>query len=178
MIKQVPLADIAFGWKWTGDVNVNDANGNASQPELPVLTVAALMTISKQLDTLIRLSPNTQYTESLLSQIHSALKRPATATKEQARHLREEQSRKRAMEAYLKAGGKTFDDADLLLGIGSIELSTRAMNLLETENIATVGELAALTEDDLLEFRNCGRGTIAELRRALNNLGLDLKVKP
>src|SRR5687767_11151175 len=42
-------------------------------------------------------------------------------------------------------------------------------------NIETAGELATLTEDDILRIPNAGRKTLKEVRQVLGSLGLKLK---
>ncbi|MFG1709152.1 DNA-directed RNA polymerase subunit alpha C-terminal domain-containing protein [Nonomuraea sp. M3C6] len=43
-------------------------------------------------------------------------------------------------------------------------LSTRAMNCLLRERIYTLGDLAARTDDNLLDIRNIGVGSLAEIK--------------
>jgi len=58
--------------------------------------------------------------------------------------------------------------------IGTLELSVRASNCLESARIHTVGELAKLTEGDLLKVRSFGKTSLREVKRKLQDLGLSL----
>jgi DNA-directed RNA polymerase subunit alpha len=56
----------------------------------------------------------------------------------------------------------------------ALNLSVRASNVLKNENICFLGELAVLTEPELLRFQNCGRKTVKEIKELLNKYGLRL----
>jgi DNA-directed RNA polymerase subunit alpha len=58
--------------------------------------------------------------------------------------------------------------------IAQLELSVRASNCLESENIMTVGQLVRLTEEDLLAIRSFGKTSLREVKRKLADLGLSL----
>jgi DNA-directed RNA polymerase subunit alpha len=58
--------------------------------------------------------------------------------------------------------------------ITSLELSVRAANCLEAENIMTVGQLVRLSEDELLAIRSFGKTSLREVRRKLADLGLTM----
>jgi DNA-directed RNA polymerase subunit alpha len=58
--------------------------------------------------------------------------------------------------------------------ISSLDLSVRAQNCLEGENIKTVGDLIAWSEPDLLKVRNFGKTTLIEVKKKLAELGLHL----
>ncbi len=60
------------------------------------------------------------------------------------------------------------------LNISALGLSVRAYNCLEAENIQTVGDLVARTEDDMLKVRNFGKTSLDEIREKLTDLGLKL----
>ncbi|HLS02230.1 MAG TPA: DNA-directed RNA polymerase subunit alpha, partial [Beutenbergiaceae bacterium] len=64
---------------------------------------------------------------------------------------------------------------DLAMPIEQLELSIRSYNCLKREGIHTVGELVARTEADLLDIRNFGAKSIAEVKEKLTELGLELK---
>lgn len=66
----------------------------------------------------------------------------------------------------------TPDSLETLLNrpVAWLGLSAGARNALEGAGIATVGEVTALTEDDLLTFRNLGATRLAEIRAALARL--------
>jgi len=55
-----------------------------------------------------------------------------------------------------------------------LELSVRASNCLESEKVATVGQLARMTEAELLKIRSFGKTSLVEIRRKLADIGLTL----
>jgi len=58
--------------------------------------------------------------------------------------------------------------------ISELELSVRASNCLETARVETVGQLVQMTEADLLKLRSFGRTSLREVKRKLQDIGLDL----
>ncbi len=62
----------------------------------------------------------------------------------------------------------------LAMPISELNLSVRAANCLESDNIMTVGQLVRLTEDDLLKIRAFGKTSLREVKRKLADLGLSL----
>ncbi len=60
------------------------------------------------------------------------------------------------------------------LPISHLELSVRASNCLESENISTIRELVSRTEDELLRIRNFGQTSLDELKEKLGELNLKL----
>lgn len=68
-------------------------------------------------------------------------------------------------------------EAKLGMSIGELDLSVRATNCLETENINTVRDLVIRTEDQLLAVRNFGETTLTEVRDKLGDLGLRLGMR-
>ena len=58
--------------------------------------------------------------------------------------------------------------------ISKLQLSARARNCLESENITTVQELVAKMEWDLLEYKGLGEMTLNEIKSELADLGLYL----
>jgi DNA-directed RNA polymerase subunit alpha len=61
--------------------------------------------------------------------------------------------------------------------VGDLRLSVRASNCLEAEGIATVRQLVSRSEDELLEVRNFGETTLAEVREKLSSMGLHLGMR-
>ncbi len=53
-----------------------------------------------------------------------------------------------------------------------LELSVRAKNCLDSENILTIRELVSLSETDLLRVRNFGKTSLKEVQAKLQELGL------
>lgn len=68
-------------------------------------------------------------------------------------------------------------EAKLNMPIAELNLSVRAGNCLESENLLTVRELVACTEDQLLEVRNFGETTLTEVQEKLSNLGMHLGMR-
>jgi DNA-directed RNA polymerase subunit alpha len=60
------------------------------------------------------------------------------------------------------------------LSISSLDLSARAQNCLEGQDIKTVGDLVRRTEADLLKVRNFGKTTLLEIKTKLREFGLSL----
>jgi len=74
-------------------------------------------------------------------------------------------------------GMDPMTEARLSMSLADLKLSVRAMNCLESENIATVRDLVARSEDQLLEVRNFGETTLNEVRERLADLGLRLGMR-
>ena len=55
-----------------------------------------------------------------------------------------------------------------------LNLSVRAKNCLDSENILTVRELVSMTEAELLKVRNFGKTSLKEVKVKLTELGLAL----
>ena len=68
-------------------------------------------------------------------------------------------------------------ESKLSMTLADLRLSVRAGNCLESEGIATVRDLVVLTEDQLLEVRNFGDTTLAEVRERLSEMGLHLGMR-
>jgi len=58
--------------------------------------------------------------------------------------------------------------------IGTMDLSVRASNCLESAKIHTIGDLVKMTEADLLKVRSFGKTSLREVKRKLQDLGLSL----
>lgn len=58
--------------------------------------------------------------------------------------------------------------------IAEMELSVRASNCLESIKMETIGQLAAMTEADLLKVRSFGKTSLREVKRKLADMGLSL----
>jgi len=69
-------------------------------------------------------------------------------------------------------------EAKLSMSLAELDLSVRASNCLESEEIHTVRDLVSKTEDELLEVRNFGETTLAEVREKLSDIGLKLGMRP
>jgi DNA-directed RNA polymerase subunit alpha len=62
----------------------------------------------------------------------------------------------------------------LNMPISELELSVRASNCLESARIETVAQLVSQSDADLLKLRSFGRTSLREVKRKLQDLGLDL----
>ncbi|QOI99026.1 MAG: DNA-directed RNA polymerase subunit alpha [Phycisphaeraceae bacterium] len=72
-------------------------------------------------------------------------------------------------------------DEDLIrklnMPIGDLELSVRASNCLESARIETVAQLVTQSEGELLKLRSFGKTSLREVKRKLQDIGLDLGVQ-
>ncbi|MBI2826804.1 MAG: DNA-directed RNA polymerase subunit alpha [Planctomycetia bacterium] len=68
-------------------------------------------------------------------------------------------------------------ESKLNMSLAELNLSVRATNCLESENIHTVRDLVVRNEDQLLEVRNFGETTLNEVREKLTELGLRLGMR-
>jgi len=68
-------------------------------------------------------------------------------------------------------------DAKLNMPLAALNLSVRANNCLESEEINFVRDLVQQTEDQLLEVRNFGETTLIEVHEKLGELGLHLGMR-
>jgi DNA-directed RNA polymerase subunit alpha len=73
--------------------------------------------------------------------------------------------------------GDTALESKLNMPLADLNLSVRASNCLESENIMTVRYLVIRTEDQLLEVRNFGETTLAEVQQKLRDLNLHLGMR-
>ena len=64
----------------------------------------------------------------------------------------------------------------LAKSIDEMELTTRSMNCLKAEDIYTVAELIQWTEVELLKTPNLGKKSLTEIKEALHEWGLKLRV--
>ncbi|RMH13906.1 MAG: DNA-directed RNA polymerase subunit alpha [Planctomycetota bacterium] len=62
----------------------------------------------------------------------------------------------------------------LNMPISDMDLSVRASNCLESARIETVAQLVQMSDQDLLKLRSFGRTSLREVKRKLQDLGLDL----
>jgi DNA-directed RNA polymerase subunit alpha len=79
-----------------------------------------------------------------------------------------------------RSGGSSGDasiEPKLNMSLAELNLSVRATNCLESENIHTVRDLVVRTEDQLLDVRNFGETTLNEVREKLTELGLRLGMR-
>ncbi len=67
-------------------------------------------------------------------------------------------------------------DENLYKTIEELELPVRASNCLRNAGIRLVGELVQKSENDLLKTKNFGRKSLEDIRRALENMGLNFEM--
>ena len=60
--------------------------------------------------------------------------------------------------------------------VDMLELSVRAKNCLDAENITTLRDLVSMTETELLKVRNFGKTSLKEVKSKLQALGLSLGI--
>jgi DNA-directed RNA polymerase subunit alpha len=58
--------------------------------------------------------------------------------------------------------------------VDMLELSVRAKNCLDSENVQTLRDLVAISEPELLKVRNFGKTSLKEVKNKLAALGLTL----
>jgi len=75
------------------------------------------------------------------------------------------------------AGMDPSTESKLSMNLAELNLSVRATNCLESENINTVRDLVVCTEDQLLEVRNFGETTLNEVCEKLADIGLRLGMR-
>ena len=69
--------------------------------------------------------------------------------------------------------------------ISDVEFPARIRNVLAAAGLKTVGEVREISDDTLLSFQDCGKGSVAQLRETLGlpstdgvrPVGLGLKAK-
>lgn len=88
------------------------------------------------------------------------------------RELQQEEGRRTKMREKQKEESEL--QAKLALPVTELDLSVRASNCLESENIRTIGELVSKSEVELLLIRNFGRVSLDEIQRKLVELGLSI----
>ena len=78
-----------------------------------------------------------------------------------------------APEGDESAKKKELDEL-LSKSVDILDLSVRAKNCLESENLQTLGDLVQMTESDILKVRNFGKTSLKEVKTKLTALGLSL----
>lgn len=74
-------------------------------------------------------------------------------------------------------GAKKREMIDLLnRSIDMLELSVRAKNCLDSENVTTLRDLVQMSEPELLKVRNFGKTSLKEVKNKLTALGLTLGI--
>ncbi len=77
------------------------------------------------------------------------------------------------------AAGIAAGDPNLLnRSVAELELSVRSRKCLQRLGIATLGELTQRSEAELMAIKNFGQTSLVEIKRRLNELGLNLRDNP
>jgi len=79
--------------------------------------------------------------------------------------------------ATSESGLEPAIEGKLNMTLAEMNLSVRAKNCLESENISCIRDLVCRSEDELLDVRNFGETTLNEVREKLDEFGLRLGVK-
>jgi len=74
----------------------------------------------------------------------------------------------------LTAGDSSSLRAMLDMSVSELELSVRAENCLESQNIKTIRQLVIRTENELLGLRNFGKTSLEDIKQRLEGMGLSL----
>ncbi|MGL5254951.1 MAG: DNA-directed RNA polymerase subunit alpha [Brevinema sp.] len=80
-------------------------------------------------------------------------------------------------EAVLPGIPETTSAADEILSrsVESLDLSVRSLNCLQSENIATIGELLNYNTDELMKIKNFGKKSLTEIAEKLTMFNLSIK---
>jgi DNA-directed RNA polymerase subunit alpha len=65
--------------------------------------------------------------------------------------------------------------ADLALPVEDLQLTVRSYNCLKREGVDTIGQLATMTEEELMNIRNLGMKSVDEIRSKLIEYGYTLE---
>jgi DNA-directed RNA polymerase subunit alpha len=65
----------------------------------------------------------------------------------------------------------------LKIPISELELSVRSCNCLREARIKTIGDLVRKSELDMLQYRNFGKKSLAEIKKVIQDMGLGLGMK-
>jgi len=65
----------------------------------------------------------------------------------------------------------------LKIPISELELSVRSCNCLKEARIKTIGDLVRKSELDMLQYRNFGKKSLAEIKKVIVDMGLSLGMK-
>jgi len=79
-----------------------------------------------------------------------------------------------SMESSEDAANREALYQQFMLPVSSLDLSVRASNCLEAENVGSIGELCRMDQEALTKLRNFGRVTLKEIEKKLTERGLRL----
>jgi DNA-directed RNA polymerase subunit alpha len=75
------------------------------------------------------------------------------------------------------AGSLAQPSVALDMNVADLDIPARAKNCLAAENVQTLADLIAMTEDDLMALKNFGRASLDEVKNELHKRGLSLGMK-
>ncbi len=108
--------------------------------------------------------------ETSLDEIKEMLTKKGLRLGQAADEAHEQQKRE-----LFKQVADTVSPETLNKPVGELQLPLRAARALERLGIATVGDLAARTEAELLGVKNFGETSLDEVKEALKGIGLTLR---
>lgn len=82
----------------------------------------------------------------------------------------------RAAKEYIDSLTEKVDASVLAKSVSSMDLSVRARRALQNLGVATIGDLAARTEAELMGIKNFGQNSLDEIKRKLVEIGLSLRI--
>jgi DNA-directed RNA polymerase subunit alpha len=87
----------------------------------------------------------------------------------------EVENQEKEAEESVQEGESGSEEDTLLKGVETLSFSTRTSNVLEKNNIRTIGEIVALSEEKLMNLEGMGEKSVKEIKKAIGNFGLTLK---
>lgn len=78
-------------------------------------------------------------------------------------------------DTVVKTGEEEGSPSVLQMSIDDLDLTVRSNNCLRRANINTVGDIVNKTEDELICVRNLGRKSLEEVKKKIDDLGLQLR---
>ena len=72
-------------------------------------------------------------------------------------------------------GGPDQATEAIAMPISDLDLSIRSAKAVATVNVQTVGDLAKVSESDLLKLKNFGSTSLSEIKAKLAKMGLSLR---
>ncbi|MCA9287346.1 MAG: DNA-directed RNA polymerase subunit alpha [Phycisphaerales bacterium] len=173
--------------KGRGYVPASEQHDNAEEEDVGLIHVDAIYSPVQRVRYKVeetRVGQRTNYDKLILEIWTDGTITPEMGLVEAAKILRKhlnpfvqfaELGQERVSEAAAAAAGV---DEDLIrklnMSIGEMDLSVRASNCLESARIDTVAQLVSQSEGELLKLRSFGRTSLREVKRKLQDMGLDL----
>jgi hypothetical protein len=173
--KRIAFNKYANG-KWIRTVATNDNGTEVYDEEFFKLSLEV-----QKVEALKKIADSLPVIEFYIARIASRLPNPETppdpkkvAAAEKAK--REAESLKRATAVWLKACGSAVGSATTT--VQDAGLSVRARGVARRLGFVSLNQFAALSEEELLEQKNCGMTTVNEIKAKLAEHGLTLADSP